>query len=257
VRYLTALELHGVATNRDYLLAVLQHPDFLEGVTTTLFVADHPALLEAGPDAETIALHAVAAALVAAERERAASPWPFAPAGWRNVGTPACRSSWQHRDRRIEVALRTVTSGPGEPVRLEADVDGVALSGRVLELDRGMVRLEVDGIAREHRCRRHDGTWYVNSPLGQVDLVEVQRFADHALDLAGAGPTAPVPGRVVAIAIAAGERIEPGQTLVVLEAMKVEHQVCATQAGVVSDILVDVGDTVDAHQLLVRVEEPT
>ena len=257
VRYLTSLELHGVATNRDYLLAVLQHPDFLEGTTTTLFVADHPALLEAGPDAETVGLHAVAAALVAAERERTASPWPFAPAGWRNVGASAGRSSWQHRDRRIDVLLRTGVAGPGDPARVEAEVDGVPISGRVLALDGATVRLEVDGIAREHRCRRHGDTWYVNSPLGQVDLREVPRFADRALDLAGAGPTAPVPGRVVAVAVAAGERIERGQTLVVLEAMKVEHQVCATQAGVVSDILVDVGDTVDAHQLLVRVEEPT
>ena len=61
----------------------------------------------------------------------------------------------------------------------------------------------------------------------------------------------------MAVEVSRGDKVEPGRTLVVLEAMKVEHQVCATQAGVVSDILVAVGDTVDAHQLLVRVEEPT
>jgi propionyl-CoA carboxylase alpha chain len=141
--------------------------------------------------------------------------------------------------------------------RFEAESDGVAVAGRVLALDGATVRLEVDGIARELRCRAHDSTWYVNSSLGQTDLVEVPRFTDHALDLAGAGPTAPVPGRVVAVEVTRGDKVEPGRTLVVLEAMKVEHQVCATQAGVVSDILVAVGDSVDAHQLLVRVEEPT
>ncbi len=254
VRYLTSLELHGVMTNRDYLLAVLQHQDFLEGSTTTLFVADHPGLLEAGPDAETIALHATAAALVATERARKASPWPFAPAAWRNVGRADCHTDWLHRDRPFQVIHRYPAGGPD---RFEAEVDGVTLTGRVLVLDGDRARLEVDGIARELRCRHLDATWYVNSSLGQTDLVEVPRFADHALDLAGSGPTAPVPGRVVAIEVTKGDKVEPGRTLVVLEAMKVEHEVCATQAGVVSDILVAVGDSVDAHQLLVRVEEPT
>ena len=52
-----------------------------------------PGLLEAGPDAETVALHVAAACLVDAERRRRPQPWPFAPPGWRNVGVAPHRSA--------------------------------------------------------------------------------------------------------------------------------------------------------------------
>jgi propionyl-CoA carboxylase alpha chain len=254
VRYLSRLELHGVTTNRDYLLAVLQHPDFLEGQTTTLFVADHPALLEAGPDAETVALHAVAACLAGTRRTTARRQWPFAPHGWRNIGETRSAVALRHRDRDLDVHL-LFDGRDGSP--FEATVDSIAVAGRVLALRDDHVLLEVDGLTRGYGCRIHDGTWYVNSSLGQTDLVELPRFAHAAVDAAASGPTAPVPGRIVAIEIEPGDTIEAGRTLVVLEAMKVEHHIRATLAGVVSDILVAVGDTVDAHQVLVRLEEVT
>ena len=106
VRYLTELEVHGVATNRDYLLAVLQHPDFLEGNTTTLFVADHPTLLEAGPDAETVGLHVAAACLDRALSAAGDGPWPFATPGWRNVGPAGQTRTFEHRGRPLTATYR-------------------------------------------------------------------------------------------------------------------------------------------------------
>ncbi len=67
---------------------------------------------------------------------------------------------------------------------------------------------------------------------------------------------APVPGRVVAVEVVAGDEVEPGATLVVLEAMKVEHRIVAATAAVVAEVLVTPGDNVDAHQLLVRLDSP-
>jgi acetyl/propionyl-CoA carboxylase alpha subunit len=251
VRYLTEVELHGVTTNRDYLLAVLQHPDFLEGQTTTLFVADHPALLEAGPDVETVALHALAAALVRSRGDTVVERWPFAPASWRNVGEARARLELRHRDRPLSVAFRV---GPGDPAPVEAEVDAIGVAGRVLELAARQVRLEVDGVARTYRVRPHEGVWYVNSALGQTDLVEVPPFPLSVAATAAGGTTAPVPGRVVSVEVRVGDTVEPGQTLVVLEAMKVEHRIVVATGGVVSDIMVAVGDTVDAHQVLVLLE---
>jgi propionyl-CoA carboxylase alpha chain len=252
VRYLTELELHGVTTNRDYLLAVLTHPDFLEGATTTLFVADHPALLEAGPDADTIARHAIATLLWSEASSTARAVWPFAEVGWRNVGGSTRSLELGHRDRELRVTVTGSADG-----RFDADVDGLAVAGRVLDRNRREIVLEIDGLARRYSCRHRDQTWYVNSSLGQTDLVERPRFAEpRAAGLEG-GPTAPVPGRIAAISVTVGEAVSAGQTLVVLEAMKVEHQVRAVAAGVVSDILVAVDETVEAHQLLIRLaDEP-
>ncbi|MGZ4682933.1 MAG: acetyl/propionyl/methylcrotonyl-CoA carboxylase subunit alpha [Acidimicrobiales bacterium] len=258
VRYLTGLELHGVTTNRDYLLAVLQHPDFVEGRTTTLFVADHPALLEAGPDPETIAQHALAAGLAADAAATIGHPWAFAPIGWRNVGVAPRRTRFRHRDQTFEVT-RTVSSEG----RIEATVEGLPLSGQLIErvvddrTDRRQdhVLLEIDGTTRCYWVSHVGDTWYVNSTSGQTDLVELPRFAEPTAAALAGGPTAPVPGRVVSVEVSPGATVGPGQVLVVLEAMKVEHHVRSLVTATVVDVLVAPGDTVEAHQLLIRLED--
>jgi acetyl/propionyl-CoA carboxylase alpha subunit len=254
VQSLTDLQLHGVTTNRDYLLAVLQHPDFVEGRTTTLFVADHPALLDAGPEPETVATHALVAAL-GADRARPPGPWPFAPQGWRNVGpTAPVRTTLDHRGQAIEVVHQVAADGS-----FEADVSGVRRTGRVLSgPERGsspQVLVEMDGATRRYEVRRADDTWYVNSSLGQTDLVEVPRFARTDATAVAGGPTAPVPGRVVGVEVSVGDTVEAGRVLVVLEAMKVEHRVRAAAAATVVAVLVAPGDTVEAHQPLIRLED--
>ena len=251
VRYLRSLELHGIGTNRDYLLAVLEHPDFREGRTTTHFVADHPALLEAGPEPDTVAAHAVAAALGRAGLDRAGRPWPFAPDGWRNVGGPASRTDgFVCGDREVRVVTTPLADG-----ELRFDIDGRTMGGRLLEAAPDHVLVEVEGVARGAFLHHVGDTWYVNSSSGQTDLVECPRFADAATAADAGGPTAPVPGRIVAVPVTVGEVVEAGQTLAVLEAMKVEHQIRSHRAAVVTEVLVAPGDTVDAHQLLIRLEE--
>jgi len=64
--------------------------------------------------------------------------------------------------------------------------------------------------------------------------------------------TAPIPGKVVAVKVAAGDEVEVGQSLVVLEAMKMENELTAEQAGKVAGIHVAAGDTVDAGTVLVE-----
>jgi propionyl-CoA carboxylase alpha chain len=104
---------------------------------------------------------------------------------------------------------------------------------------------------------RVEHTFYVNSALGQSVFTELPRFPDHDLAAVAGGPSAPVPGRVVTVEVRAGDTVAAGQTLLVLEAMKVEHRITAADDGVVAEVLVAVGDNVDAHQLLIRLEEPS
>jgi len=66
--------------------------------------------------------------------------------------------------------------------------------------------------------------------------------------------TAPLPGTVVEIFAKAGEHIEAGQVILVIEAMKMENSIRATRAGKIAGVLVDAGQTVVHKQPLVRFE---
>jgi biotin carboxyl carrier protein len=90
--------------------------------------------------------------------------------------------------------------------------------------------------------------WQVLTP---VEAIESAAAAE------GRGPSrilAPIPGKVVAIRVAPGDTVEAGQSLVVLEAMKMENELTAEQPGTVAAVHVEAGATVDAGTVLVELE---
>lgn len=98
------------------------------------------------------------------------------------------------------------------------------------------------------------------------DLYEVvvtderkQRLARASGSILGVGDAtllAPMPGLVVAVPVVEGQSVTQGQTLVVLESMKMQNELKASQAGIVSAIRVKTGESVDQNQVLVVVEPP-
>jgi biotin carboxyl carrier protein len=87
--------------------------------------------------------------------------------------------------------------------------------------------------------------------LTPVEAIEASAAAEAA------GPSrleAPIPGKVVKVHVTVGDEVEPGQPLVVLEAMKMENELTADQAGKVTEVHVDPGATVDTGAVLVELE---
>src|SRR4030088_1637138 len=96
---LTAARVHGLPTNRQLLIGVLRHPEFLAGNTDTGFLQRHDPAKLAGPDSNP--LHAVAAAVAAqAARGQSAGVQVALPSGWRNTPTALQRMSYTSGERR-------------------------------------------------------------------------------------------------------------------------------------------------------------
>jgi len=92
--------------------------------------------------------------------------------------------------------------------------------------------------------------------LGVVGPPDVDRVAGaHGVAGAGGSLAAPMPGTIIRVDVKEGDRVEPRQRLVVLEAMKMEHVVEAPYGGVVRAILHYAGDLVAAGDILVEIEE--
>ncbi|MCL7377556.1 biotin carboxylase N-terminal domain-containing protein [Streptomyces sp. 35G-GA-8] len=223
----------GVPTNAGFLRRLLAHPSVVAGELDTGLVEREAA----GLLSETVPPEVYAAA--AAVRQAGLLPpataqWvdPFSvPDGWRLGGVP----------HPVGHPLRV----PGlEPVTVEAPP---ADRSRV---EPGLVTVTVDGVTHTfHRA----GDW-----LGRDgDSWHVQDFdpVEAALrGAAGAGGldalTAPMPGTVTVVKVAVGDEVTAGQSLLVVEAMKMEHVISAPHDGTVTELDVTPGSTVAMDQVL-------
>lgn len=258
VRRLTAMlaasQVHGPATNRRLLIAVLSHPDFLEGRFDTGFLERHrPAeLLATTKSARTI--HAVAAALSGSEIRRGARKVQGAVrSGWRNVPSSFQEVELHDAQGPLRVGYRWGRA-PGD---LQVQVDRVDLQVELWSCGAEAVELSIAGIRRRCQVQWRGGRAYVDSTLGFSQFDEVPRFAEPgAAQLAGS-LVAPLPGSVTELRVSPGQLVAAGDPLVVLEAMKMHHQVRAPSGGRVAEVRVAAGEQVETGQVLVVLEDPS
>lgn len=226
----------GVATNTGFLRRLLDHPDVVSGdLDTGLVEREIDGLLPDGVPAEVFEA-------AAAVREHAMAPartggWtdPFdVPSGWRLGGTPAPLAHWFR------------LSGQ-DPVRYEAQ----ERTRHRVAGDR--VSVTVAGVVHTFTyVRSAEGVW-----LGRDgDTWHVQDHDPVAASLGGARHggadtlAAPMPGTVTVVKVSVGEEVAKGQSLLVVEAMKMEHVISAPHAGTVTELDVTPGTTVAMDQVL-------
>ncbi|MET7753896.1 biotin carboxylase N-terminal domain-containing protein [Streptomyces sp. NPDC005389] len=220
----------GVPTNAGFLRRLLAHPDVVVGALDTgLVERDAESLVPEGVPDE---VYAAAAAVRLAELAPApGGGWtdPFSvPSGWRLGGSPA------------------PLPFPVRAAGLEAVTAEAPAGARVTETS---VTVTVDGVV--HRFHRA-GDW-----LGRDgDSWHVMDHDPVAAALSGARHggadtlAAPMPGTVTVVKVAVGDEVEAGQSLLVVEAMKMEHVISAPHAGTVTELDVTPGSTVAMDQVL-------
>ncbi|MFK8906275.1 acetyl-CoA carboxylase biotin carboxylase subunit [Streptomyces sp. YS-3] len=226
----------GVPTNAGFLRRLLAHPAVVAGdLDTGLVEREADTLVPDGVPDEVYA----AAALVRQEalRPTATGGWldPFAvPSGWRIGGEPA-PLAFPFRVPGLEPVTHVV--------RGEA-------AGQVAP---GHVRVELDGVTHTFTTASSpEGTW-----LGRDgDSWHVLDHDPVAASLGGAARggadtlAAPMPGTVTVVKVAVGDEVAAGQSLLVVEAMKMEHVISAPHAGTVTELDVSPGSTVAMDQVL-------
>ncbi|MFJ6460101.1 biotin carboxylase N-terminal domain-containing protein [Streptomyces sp. NPDC091387] len=264
----------GVPTNAGFLRRLLGHPAVVAGdLDTGLVEREVDALVPDGVPEEVYA----AAALLRQHSPAATGPrtWadPFSAGdGWRLGGTPA-RTLRHFRipgHEPVQVGLRPcgaateltfghVGEGTHPPVPDSGTcgplgpLPGGAETARLITADGHHVTLELAGVTHsfahavspEGRWLGRDGdTWHVrdHDPV-EASLTGAARSGADTL-------AAPMPGTVTVVKVAVGDEVVAGQSLLVVEAMKMEHVISAPHAGTVTELDVTAGTTVAMDQVL-------
>ncbi|GAA2158791.1 acetyl/propionyl/methylcrotonyl-CoA carboxylase subunit alpha [Actinomadura napierensis] len=241
---LRGARVHGLTTNRDLLVRILEEPAFLAGDTDTGYLDRIGLDVLAAPLAgeEAVALSALAAALAAATRERAsAGVLGGLPSGWRNVRSQPQRRSFDGPHGTIDVDYRLGRDGL---------VSELCPGTAVVSAEPGRVVLDRNGLRETFTVTTAGDAVFVDSRLGPVALRAVPRFTDPSAQVAPGSLLAPMPGTVVRVETEAGAAVAEGQTLVVLEAMKMEHRIAAPAAGTVAELNVEAGRQVESGAVL-------
>ncbi|MDA9612055.1 biotin/lipoyl-binding protein [OM182 bacterium] len=254
---LEKVKIFGVQTNRDFLVVTLRHEAFLNALTTTNFIEIHKSTLtrEVGRDEYHNSVIALIMEVQARSRQKAKALRTIT-SGWRNSVMPLETlriESAGYEEEVVEYALRRDGSFR---VRFKDLDTSVFLRSREF----GLVDIEVESLRAQFRLESDQDvfddlvSWYVHGPKGSVVIRQLTQFPTCQSESIGGELHAPMPGTVVSVTVRAGDPVEKGQVLMVLEAMKMEHQISASAAGNVTNIFVDEGEQVANGHLLLQLE---
>ncbi|WP_266915698.1 acetyl/propionyl/methylcrotonyl-CoA carboxylase subunit alpha [Streptomyces sp. NBC_00893] len=267
----------GVPTNAGFLRRLLAHPAVVAGdLDTGLVEREASGLVPEGVPEEVYAAaallrHSTAPAVSSADPSGWVDPFSVAD-GWRLGGTPA-RTVLDFRlpgRDPVQVSLRSCPAGteltfghvgegaePPQPVTGAcgplAPLPGGRETARPVEVSGTSLTLELAGATHTFsHAHSPEGVW-----LGRDgDSWHVQDHDPVEASLAGAGRSgadtlaAPMPGTVTVVKVAVGDEVVAGQSLLVVEAMKMEHVISAPHAGTVTELDVSAGATVAMDQIL-------
>jgi propionyl-CoA carboxylase alpha chain len=249
-------EIHGLLTNRDFLVRVLCHDEFLRGEADTGFLDRHDPKSLARPLVPAVERRnaAAAAALAAQARHRSqARVLSSLPSGWRNNPSAPQLTTFTATDgEELRVEYQFSRDGGLFVLRVQGeDLPSPALHGATAD----DVDLEVAGVRRRYRVHaRAGGATSVNTEIGQVDLLESARFPVPDSSPDPGSLQSPLPGRVIRVLVEAGAIVKPGDPLLIVEAMKMEHEIVAPTGGAVSELRVEEGHQVETGTVVAVID---
>ncbi len=244
---LQSLHIGGITTNRDFLVASLRSKHFHKGQTTSDFIEKAKPQRSVILKGQQLEQATTAAALwIQGENRNNASLLKEAPSGWRNSRLPRQKISFEYFDKEIKVTYKANRDGSFD---LNEDTKASILKWTATGID-----LEVNNTRFFSKVTRKNDDLVVHGPWGDALLKILPRFTLPGAELQAGGLVAPMPGKVIDLKVKVGSKVKKGDTLVILEAMKMEHQVKAIEDGKVTQVLIKKEDQLENGALLMIVD---
>ncbi len=246
--------LLGVPVNSEFLSHVIQHDTFIDGEATTAFIEEdfgqHSSMSTVPADKLATALTGI---LLYSQRHSEAH-YSEVLSGWQNSNPTPWPYELRCGKSVLEIALNeqdkhfviSEDQGPGQPA-ISVEISTLAQTDEQLTFIYNGVRQRCEYLIDGDDIYLRVGTGYHH----YTDLTHEEAVSEGA---AGSGKIiASMDGAIIDVLAEVGDRVVKGQSLVMLEAMKMEHPLKSDVGGTVESIKVQAGDQVKIRQLLVTI----
>jgi len=237
---LATFQVVGPATNVAFLGRLITSEPFVSADLDTGLIERHHDSLFPEPQTLPLSVLALAAAsLVASASPSKGEPWAQL-SGWRMNGTyqRILAFSSEAGEQPIQLSYRRDA--------LWLTVGGSAVAMQEVSVNQAAVQVRMDGLQLQGHVVRQQDIFHVFHAGHHWQILWRDPIAHAGEGEADEGRlTAPMPGKIIALLVSAGERVVKGAPLLIMEAMKMEHTINAPGDGTVSELLYAVGDQVD------------
>ncbi len=254
VEALTDTALFGPKTNRDFLIACLEKPDFVSGDFSTAFIAENFTAEElAAPEADATQIAVLAVRHFICDRETARAKAMAVPQGLINfTSDDSLRTPYKLAIGEAEVSVSVRSKSPTHYA--------VHIGEEIIELDVGThegthMVLNSNGHQFVSQAFLNGETLYATIDgvsFSCSNLLMRNAAGDEAGD--GSKVTAPMHGKVIELFVNKGDTIAVGDRLAIIEAMKMQHEILASIDGTVEDVLVVADAQVAADDLMIAID---
>ena len=234
----------GMKTNREFLMSILESKEFLKGATTTDFIKKVKLNTELGLSEDEINDYAKLAALwIQGKNRNEASVLTNMESGWNNARLPFQEVKLKMNELETSIKYKNTRNNI---FKFSDKKNGV-----VFEWKNNFIDAEISGSRYRSKVSKDKDLLLLHTYKGDVLFKILPKFKIQEIGIVEGGLNAPMPGKVVEVKIKKGSSVKKGDTLVILEAMKMEHKVSAPANGKISKVLISQGDQVENGQTLI------
>ena len=234
----------GMKTNRDYLVSILRSKEYLDGDTTTDFITRVNLKSDIDLTQEEITNYAkVGAMWIQGKNRNEAMVLKNIQSGWNNGRLPHQEVRLLHNEDELKVKYRSLKNGD-----FISEFDE---SIRIFDWSMDFIDVEISNTRYRSKISIEDDLLLVHTYKGNLLFKILPKFNIAQEEVIKGGLIAPMPGKVVEIKVKKGSSIKKGDTLVILEAMKMEHKVLAPDNGKIKEVLIKENEQVENGATLV------
>ena len=245
---LQSLHIGGVTTNRDFLVECLRSKHFHQGNTTSDFIEIAKPKRSIELTKGKLKQAGITAALwIQGENRDKATILREIQSGWTNSRLPKQKISFQSGSEETLISYKSNRDG-------SFDVND-DITAKVIKWDPSGIDIEIGKTRFFSKITKSDENLVVHGPWGDILFKILPRFKSIGQEAKDGGLIAPMPGKVIDLKVKVGSKINKGDTLVVLEAMKMEHTVKAIEDGVIDELFVSQNDQVENGALLMVIKK--